>query len=173
MFECNFYIYKQIKLKFYSMQIFFFFFFFGAPKPVAVRLTSACFAFSREGTSLTPSLPPTSTQSGTPAACSSTWPAPSSTCTASTSSTGTSSRRTCWWVHPELPCRSHSRRPRPHSVSLTDRRADNESQEEPTKFPVGKFQPYFTLIIQRLPIHPLCKPRYRNRGGFNQLTLKI
>lgn len=33
----------------------------------------------------------------------------------------------------ELPCRSDSRRPQSHSVSFTDRCADNESQEEPPK----------------------------------------
>lgn len=117
----------------------------------SVHLTSAGSAFHREGTSLTPSPPPTSTQSGTPAVCSSTWPAPSSTCTASTLSTGTSSQKTCWWVQP---CDRSSR-----CRSLTAAQTMNPWRSQ-QRSSLVKFQPHFTLIIQPPPT-PLCKARYR------------
>lgn len=94
-------------------------------------------SFFRGATSLMPSPPPTSTRSGTPAVCSSTWPAPSSTCTAWISSTGTSSLRTCWW-------------------DWSGFRSTPSVLHWPTKGPFGQFQPHFTLLSQRLPSHPVC-----------------
>lgn len=124
------------------------------------NVTLADSAFFREGTSLMPSPPPTSTQSGTPAVCSSTWPAPSSTCTAWISSTGTSSPRTCWWVR-DWSCSVALVSLLPES--FTDRYADNLARSQQKALLLLKFQPCFTLITQRLPTHPFCK--LRNRSG--------